>query len=258
MPGQAVAGEGPQRLGVEPGEGAPQDPGVLLQEGGRQERDVLAPLAQRRQRHREDVEPVEEVLAEPPGRHLGLEVAVGGGDDADVHRQRHVLADPADLLLLQDPVELDLHRQRQVADLVEEDGAAVGLLEEAALQAGRAGEGAAGVAEELALHELGRQGAAVDRHEAAVLAGAPGVDGPGRQLLAGAGLAGEQHRDVERAGLLEELVDLPHRRAAAHQGVEPGDPAAAGRAAASPRCRCRSRARATTRLASSGSKGFCR
>jgi len=47
-----------------------------------------------------------------------------------------------------------------VADLVEEEGAAVGLLEQAALLALRSGEGASLVAEELALDELAREIAA--------------------------------------------------------------------------------------------------
>ena len=41
-----------------------------------QQRDVLAPLAQRRHPDRHDVEPVEQILAEPAGRDLGRQVAV--------------------------------------------------------------------------------------------------------------------------------------------------------------------------------------
>ena len=58
--------------------------------------------------------------------------------------------------------------ERHVADLVEEEGAAVGLLEAAPVAPlVRAGEGALLVAEQLALEErLGQRGA-VDRHEGA-------------------------------------------------------------------------------------------
>ena len=75
---------------------------------------------------RDAVEPEVEVLAERPARDLGVEVAVGRGDEADVDRPR--LAPPptrSDLALLEHAQQLGLHRQRQLADLVEEHGAAV-------------------------------------------------------------------------------------------------------------------------------------
>ena len=50
--------------------------------------------------------------------------------------------------------ELGLERQRQLADLVEEQRPAVGLAEQARLRVVRAREGAPHVTEELALHEL--------------------------------------------------------------------------------------------------------
>ena len=55
----------------------------------------------------------------------------------------------AQLALLQHPQELHLHRQRHVADLVEEERAAVRLLETPQARLLRAGERAALVAEEL-------------------------------------------------------------------------------------------------------------
>ena len=58
-----------------------------------------------------------------------------------------------DLALLQDAQQLGLQRRRQLADLVEEQRAAVGLLERPTLPLGGAGERAALVAEELALEQ---------------------------------------------------------------------------------------------------------
>ena len=105
----------------------------------------------------------------------------------------HVRADAADDAVLQDAEELDLHRRRRLADLVEEDRAAVGLVEQPALLADGAGERAALVAEELGLEQRLGEGAAVDRDELPAAAGVV-VDGAGDQLLAGARLAGDQHR----------------------------------------------------------------
>ena len=77
---------------------------------------------------------------------------MGGGDDAHVdlrsaRRRRRARS----RRLLQDAQQLGLERERQLADLVEEQGAAVGLLEQAGLARDGAGEGAALVAEQLAL-----------------------------------------------------------------------------------------------------------
>ena len=52
----------------------------LAHERGRQIRNVLAPIAQRRQLHFDDVEAVVEVAAEPPGGHFRAQIAVGRGD----------------------------------------------------------------------------------------------------------------------------------------------------------------------------------
>ena len=57
----------------------------------------LWPVAQRRDRHVDDVEPVIEVLAEAAGGDLLGEAAVGGGDDADVDDLGDAAADPLDL-----------------------------------------------------------------------------------------------------------------------------------------------------------------
>ena len=130
-----------------------------------EQRNVLAPLAQRRHLDAQHVEPVEEVLAEAAGADLGLEFARGRGDHAHVDAARLRFAERAHFLLLEDAQQLDLERQRQLADLVEEERAAVGLDEEAAPRAVGAGEGALGVPEELALEQRLGNRAAVHRDE---------------------------------------------------------------------------------------------
>src|ERR1700745_800350 len=117
------------------------------------------------------VEPVEEVLAELPLRNLLGEVAIGGGEDADVHLDVARVSHAADLALLQRPQERRLQLQRQFADLVEQQRPAVGLLEQSALRRLRPGERSLGMAEQLALDELIGDGAAVDGHEWASAAG---------------------------------------------------------------------------------------
>ena len=114
---------------------------------------------------REDVEPVEQVLRGTGRRRPAVQVLVGGGDHADVGADRLVAADPLELLLLQQPQHLGLRRRRHVADLVEEERAAVGLLELADAAAVGPGERALLVAEQLALEQRLGDGGAVDRQE---------------------------------------------------------------------------------------------
>ena len=64
---------------------------------------------------------------------FGFEIAVGGGDHADIHFGSLIAAHGPDFLLLQDPQQLGLHLQGQFADLIEKDRAAVRRLEQASL-----------------------------------------------------------------------------------------------------------------------------
>ena len=76
-------------------------------------------------------------------------------------------ADALEAPLLQHAQQLGLHRRRHVADLVEEERAAVGQLEPARALADGAGERPFLVAEQLALQQGLRQGGAVDGDERA-------------------------------------------------------------------------------------------
>ena len=93
--------------------------------------DVLDPLAQRRQTQRHDVEAEEQILAEQALLDQDAQVLVGGGDDAHVGLDRRAAADGRVLALLQHAQQARLRLHRHVADLVEEQRAALGLLETA-------------------------------------------------------------------------------------------------------------------------------
>src|SRR5688500_8503810 len=127
-----------------------------------QEWQVPDTLAQRRQPDRQHREAIVEVGAEAPGVDLRAQVAAGGGDHAHVGVLALAAADPAERSLLERAQELGLEIRFELADLVEEEGAAGGGLEGAAARLIRTGERTALVPEELALHELGWDGAAVD------------------------------------------------------------------------------------------------
>ena len=85
---------------------------------------------------------------------LFLEVLVGGGHYAYVHLNVSVAAYAGELALLKDAQDLGLRGKAHIANLVQEQRSAVGLLELALMLLHGRCEGALFVAEELALDEL--------------------------------------------------------------------------------------------------------
>ena len=184
-----VAREQRHRVVGEPGHRLADLGAALLEEMVRERRDVFAPLAQRGHADREDIDAVEEVVAERAFGHHGAQVAVGGADKPDVGALRARVAHRLELALLDDAQQLRLDRERDVADLVEEYAATLRHFEQPALVRDRAREGAFHVAEELAFEQVLGERHAIDRHDRLVLAQAVVVDGAGDELLAGTALS---------------------------------------------------------------------
>ena len=92
-------------------------------------RDVFLPLAQRRNEDRNDVETKVQIVSEPSGPDLRLEIFVGRRQHARVDLDPRRPSDRLHGLLLKDPEHLGLRLQAHVADLVEKDRAAVSALE---------------------------------------------------------------------------------------------------------------------------------
>ena len=118
-----------------------------------------------------------------------------------------VAADALVGALLHDAQQLGLQAERQLADLVQEERAAVGQREGAVAGGDRAGERAALVPEELAAGQLRDDRRAVEHDQVALArAGIEGVDQPRDQLLARAALAGDQDRGVGEVRHLDHLA----------------------------------------------------
>src|SRR5438552_3276368 len=202
-----------QRLAGERLHLAAETPDGVLQEPVDQERDVLATLGERRDHELDDAQPVIEVLAEAPRPDAGLQVLVGRSDQADVHPDRRVTADALHFLLLDRAQELRLGLERHVADLVEEERAAVRGLELALAPGDRAGERAPLVAEELALDELLAERRAVHLDERLRAARAAVAERVGHELLPRTARAADEHRDVGVGDLVDGLEEASHGRA---------------------------------------------
>ena len=98
---------------------------MLLQVVLEQRRDLLAAFAERRQVERQNLEAVEQILAEAALGDQLLEVGVGGGDDPHVNLDGVRLAERMNLMVLEEAKQLGLDLDCDVADFVEEQGAAV-------------------------------------------------------------------------------------------------------------------------------------
>ena len=136
-----------------------------LEQVGGDEPNLFAALAQRRQRQGVAGEASQQILAERAALDELLEVSVCRRDDANVDAQGLRRAYRYDLALLQDAQENGLKRQRQVADLVEEDRSSVRASKEAGSILRRARERALLVPEQLALGERFGERAAIDGDE---------------------------------------------------------------------------------------------
>ncbi|OLB18888.1 MAG: hypothetical protein AUH12_01385 [Gemmatimonadetes bacterium 13_2_20CM_69_8] len=218
VPRPAVRGEQLHGAGVEPHR-SPQAPGLPRREMLHQRRNVLGPLAQRRDVHRQHVQPEQQVLAELSLLRGLAQVLVGRRDHAHLHGERPLATESLDHAGLEHAQQLRLGLEAQVADLVQEQRAAVGELEATHPPLGSARERTSLVAEHLRLDQVLRNGRAVDAHEALRRACALAVDRGGDELLARSRLAGDQHPRLGGRDARYQGAQLLHRRAHAHQRV---------------------------------------
>jgi hypothetical protein len=144
----------------------------------------------------------------------------GRGNHADVHAERPAATDPLELALLQHAQQHDLSLGRQLADLVEENRAAVGQLEATQAPLESSGERTLLVAEQLRRDERRRNRGTIHRDEGPRRARGSLVDGPGDKLLAGAGLTGDQHGRIRRRHLRDLRQNGPKRRRGADDLLE--------------------------------------
>src|SRR6266481_5812645 len=91
-----------------------------------QRNDVGDALSQRLQFDRNDIETIEQILAEMSGLHPLVEIAMRGGDDPHVYLLRPA-ADGRYDAFLNRPQDLGLHGEVHVADFIEEQRTTVGV-----------------------------------------------------------------------------------------------------------------------------------
>src|SRR5690606_2478786 len=141
-------------------------------------------------------------------------------DHAHVDGVGTIVADPLVFALLENAQQLALQIERNLADLVEKDRAAVRELKPPDPVAVRAGERALHVPEELARETLVRGRRAVDLDERALAARASGMDHVRDELLTDAGLALDQHARRRLRDRFQTRKHFLQRRALADDPAE--------------------------------------
>ena len=147
------------------------------------ERNVFLAFAQRRHEKGNHVQAVEQIFAEISLRDLFFQVFVRRGDHAGIDGDRFFESDGSESALVERAQHLRLRLQTHVADFVEEERAAVGLLKLAVLIGGGSREGSATVSEEFALDHVFGNGGAIHFDEHRVFAQALRVDGACDELF---------------------------------------------------------------------------
>src|SRR5690606_31303244 len=84
--------------------------------------DVLTPLAQRGEFNAHDIDAIIKIAPELLSLNVGFNGSIGSGDDPHIHRNLLRRPDRTHLSFLEYAQELHLQRERELADLVEEDG----------------------------------------------------------------------------------------------------------------------------------------
>ena len=141
----------------------------------------------------EDVQSKIEIASEEPlSGHLP-KILVRRRDDANVDLLRLIAAQPFEFLLLEDTQKFCLKLQRDVADLIEEEGAVVSQFESADFARNRTGKSSLFMTEKFAFQQAEWNRSTVESDELTVAPRAEVVDGAGYQLLTRAGFTGDQH-----------------------------------------------------------------
>ena len=172
--------------------------------------NIFLALAQRREAQGNDVQAIEEVLAELAFHDHLAQVRIGRRQDAHIHFDGFGPAQPHEFTFLDDTQQLGLSFHAHRADLVKENCALVGDFEKPALGSDGGSERSLDVAEERALQQVNRQGAGIDRYKGAIGARAGGMNGLGHQFLAGATLTGDQHGGTTGGDLRDQVHHLMH------------------------------------------------
>src|SRR5437764_9462838 len=158
----------------------------------RQKIDVIIAFTQRRNVYRKDSQPKEEIAAKFSSINSGPQVLISCSDDTDIDWNRRFTANAVDGFLFNHAQQFSLHRQRQLANFVQENRTAGSELELPEPAITRPGKRATFMTEQLVLDKCLRNRGAVDRYEGLIASIRKMVDRARKQLFARSRLAQQQ------------------------------------------------------------------
>ena len=176
-----------------------------------QHRNIVRPLAERRDPEIHDIQTIIEILAQLALCHQLLRRLIDRRNDTSLHRDILRSADAADIVFLQNAQQLALQIVRHRTDLIQQQGTPARLLKQSRA-INSSGEAALCSTEQDALQQRLRYRRTVLRQERSVLAAARMVNALRQQLLAGAGLTVDEHRGIVARRLLRSADQLPKRK----------------------------------------------
>src|SRR5262245_5678122 len=176
----------------------------------RQNWNIIATVAQRRNLNRYHANAVIQIFAELILRNHCGEVSIGGGDHANVDRNLFCTADSSDGPFLKYTQQLHLHRGTRVSDFVEEYRALIGNFKQTLLVGCRAGERTFHISKQLAFEKCFRKCTAIHRYKRGVGPGTINVDGLGYKFLSGAAFSRNQYCAVGCTDDFDEFEELLH------------------------------------------------
>lgn len=155
---------------------------------------VRSPVAKGRHLHSDDIETKIKIFTKDSLIDAFFKVAASGGDDAHIGLSRDIFTEPLVFALLEQTQQFGLNFQREVADLIEEKGAAGGGFDFAPMVANSASEGASDVAEKVAFQQFFGEARATHGDERLIGEMALLVNGTGDNAFASAAFAHDQDR----------------------------------------------------------------
>ena len=165
-------------------------------------RHILFALPKGWQVHRDAVKPRQQIRTESPLADHVHQRLLARDHDAHIDRHGPGLAERLHFPLLQDAQEFGLQGQRQVRNLVEQQGSTLGAAKKSRAGTVSASKGAASVAKQLPLGQPFGQGRAVDCNQGSGPT-APRVHATGDDLLAGSGFTLKHDGEIARGGLTQ-------------------------------------------------------
>ncbi len=186
-----------------------------------QDRNVDRAIAQRRHRDGHHVQAIQQIVAKTFFGGRDLQIRIRRRDHPRVHLNGLRTAHSLDLAFLQNAQQFGLDLHRNLSDFVQQNGAAMRLLEAPHPIVHRASERSLGVPKQFGFDQIFRNRRAVDRNQFGPGALARHVDRASHHFFSDAGFAGDQNRRLARAHQPDHGVQIANRAAFADQHLPP-------------------------------------